>query len=292
MANLIKFVLIMKRRIINGLLNCIAYLPLGILYIISDFITFVLYYLIKYRRKVVRVNLTSSFPDRSLKEIKKIENSFYRYLGDQIVETIKTLHITDKELKKRVKVFNAEAVNRTLSQNKNAVLLMGHYCNWEWVQEIVNYFLPSICMASIYHPLNDKTFDEIFIRLRSRWKAHIVPMKRAPRFLLDKKNMPWVCGFIADAYTWHKNEDNWIDFLNHKTWFITGPEEIGEKVGADYFYLEMRRIKRGYYEITFHDIEPQEKGVTYPYTRQYWKDFERTIDKAPAYWLWSHKRWK
>lgn len=285
-------------KFLFAILKGLARLPLGCLYLFADGITPILYHLVKYRRKVVRENLTSSFPNKNLKEIKKIERCYYRYLGDQIVETLKLLHISDKELIRRVKVTNYEAVNETLGAGKNAVLMMGHYNNWEWAQEITRYFIPEAFMASIYHPLDNKDWDEIFKKLRSRWNAHIVPMAKAPRVLLNKQNMPWVCGFIADAYTWHKNEDNWIEFLNHKTWFIYGPEEIGDKVGADFFYLEMNRLKRGHYEIIFHPLPsiPDSSSLTtdpsFPITRLFWKEFEKTIKRNPAYWLWSHKRWK
>lgn len=287
----------MKKKIIFSCFKSLACLPLPLLYLLADLITPILYHIVRYRRKVVSINIRNSFPKKTPKEIKKIEKKFYRYLGDQIVETVKTLHISDAQMKKRVRVVNYEEVNQAMSQGRCAVLLMGHYCNWEWAQEITRYFLPETFMASIYHPLNDKDFDELFLRLRSRWNAHIVPMKRAPRVLLNKDNMPWVCGFIADAWTWQKHEDNWIEFLHHKTWFITGPEEIGNKVGADYFYLEMNRLKRGYYEILFHPLQPgvnveRQPDRSFPFIREFWKEFEKTIEKAPAYWLWSHKRWK
>lgn len=282
----------MKRKVLFALFNALASLPFSCLYLIADVVSFVIYHFVGYRKKVVRNNLVSSFPEKSLKEIKGIEKKFYRYLGDQIFETIKTLKISDKELKKRVTVSNYELVNESLEGGKNAVLLMGHYGNWEWAQEITRYFIPTAFMVSIYHPLSDKVFDDLFIKLRSHWHAHIVPMAKAPRILLNKQNMPWVCGFIADAWTWQKNDDNWIDFLNHKTWFITGPEEIGNKTGAEYFYLEMNHKSRGHYDIVFHKIEPEEIKETYPYTRQFWKEFEKTIQRAPSYWLWSHKRWK
>ena len=282
----------MKEKLIFGVLKGMALLPLGVLYLFGDFITFILYYLVKYRRKVVRKNLTDSFPDKSLKEIKKIEKDFYRYLGDQIVETLKLLHISDRDLAKRVKVSGYETINETLSQGKSCVVMMGHYGNWEWVQEITREFLPSAHMISIYHPLNDKMWNEFFIRLRSRWGANIIPMKQAPRVLLSKSSQPWVCGFIADAYTWQKHDDNCLDFLNHKTWFIYGPEEIGKKVAADFFYLDMERKKRGHYYITLSKIKPEKEAGSYPYMRAFWEKFEITIKKNPAFWLWSHKRWK
>lgn len=289
----------MKQKIVFALLKSIASLPLGVLYLFSDFIAFILFHLVKYRKKVVDSNLISSFPEKTPDEIKEIEKEYYRYLGDQIVETLKLLHISEKELRRRVKVINYEIVNATLGENKNAVLLMGHYNNWEWVQEISRYFLPQSYMASIYHPLKNKMWDEFFIRIRSYWGAHIVTMKQAPRVLLDRSHTPWVCGFIADARPDHiqANDIDVVEFLNHKTHFIPGPEIIGEKVGADYFYLEMLRIKRGYYEIKFTKLDAAEDQETkanesYPHLRMFWKEFEATIKKAPAYWLWSHKRWK
>ncbi|MCH5239640.1 MAG: lysophospholipid acyltransferase family protein [Muribaculaceae bacterium] len=282
----------MNEKILLGCLKGLARLPLGILYLFSDLASFILYHIVKYRRKMVWKNLTASFPLKSEKELKHIEKEFYGYLGDQIVETLKLLHISDLQLKRRVKVINYNGVNEVLEEGKNVVLLMGHYGNWEWVQEISRYFLPHTFMASIYHPLSNKIWENIFIKMRSRWGAHIVPMKKATRVLLNRDNQPWVCGFIADAYTWRKHEDNCIDFLNHKTWFIYGPEEIGRKTGAEYFYLEMRKLKRGYYEIEFHPLHPQDMSLPFPFTRLFWKKFEKTIEEAPAYWLWSHNRWK
>ena len=282
----------MGRNCLIFTLNQLAKLNLSVLYCLSDVMSFVLYYILRYRRKVVRNNLTTSFPAKNLKEIKKIERQFYRYLTDQIVETLKLIDMSDSELQDRVKVQNPEIINSSLEKGKCVVLLMGHYANWEWVQEISRYFTPEAFMASIYHPLNNKTWDNIFLKIRSRWGANIIPMKKAPRTLLDKSNSPWVCGFIADQWPHNRNHQNFIEFLNHKTWFIYGPEEIGNKLGAEYFYLEMNRLKRGHYEIIFHKLVPEDDPLPFPHTRIFWEEFEKTILRAPAFWLWSHKRWK
>ena len=282
----------MKEKLILDVLKVIASLPLGVLYIFSDIISFFLYHIVKYRKKVVRNNLTSSFPEKNLKDIKKIEREFYKHLGDQIVETLKLFHISDEGLRKRVKVINYEEVNITMGSGKNIVLLMGHYCNWEWVQEITKYFIPDAYMASIYQPLNNKLWDSVFLKMRSRWGAHILPSKMTVHALLNRDNFPWVCGFIADQRPGVKTENNWVEFLHHKTYFFYLTEDIGKKVGASFFYLEMLRKKRGYYEIIFHPITPSEDYKNYPHVREFWKEFEKTIERAPAYWLWSHKRWK
>lgn len=282
----------MNKKIIKALLKGFARLPLPALYLFSDFITSVLYHFVRYRRKVVRQNLSNSFPEKQPKELKRIEKSYYRYLGDQMVETLKLINISDKELQKRVRVINAEAVNEVNGAGKNAVLFLGHYGNWEWVQEITRYFLPEVFMTTIYHPMSSAFWDELFLEIRGRWHSHLNEMSKAPRVLINKQNQPWVCGFIADGWTYHKNDNNWIDFLNQKTWFIFGSEEIGRKVGAEFFYLEMKRKSRGHYDIIFHKIEPEDMTVPFPYTRAFWQEFEKTIRANPPYWLWSHKRWK
>ena len=283
----------MKDKLVFNLLKGLARLPLAVLYIFADFISFILYYIINYRKSVVKANLTTSFPEKSPQEINRIQKEFYRYLGDQVVETVKLLHISDKELEKRIKIIDTDIVNESLSKGKNAVVLMGHYGNWEWVQEITRELLPGSFMCSIYHPLKNKTWDEFFIQLRSRWHAHIVPMKKVTRILLNKENQPWVCGFIADARPDNRIEDNnTVEFLNHNTRFITGPEVIGDKVGADYFYLEMIRLRRGHYELKYFPINPEDSSLPYPHLREFWAKFEETIKKNPALWLWSHKRWK
>lgn len=282
----------MKEKILLGLLEGVARLPLRVLYLFSDLAFLIIYHMVKYRREVVRANLTSAFPEKSLREIKRIEREYYRYLADQIVETVKILHISDKELQKRVTVANGEIINRSLKNGKNCVLLMAHYANWEWVQEVSRYFIPGTFMASIYRPLNSKTWDNIYKKLRSRWHNPIVAMNRATRVLLNRDNFPWVCGFIADQRPDRRHDDNCVEFLNHKTWFIYGPEEIGNKVGADFFYLEMIRKRRGIYEISLHQLNAEGEGKPYPHSREFWRRLEDTIRRYPAYWLWSHKRWK
>ena len=282
----------MRERITIFFLKSLARLPLGLLYCVADLIYGVLYYIIRYRRDVTVKNLTEAFPEKSRKEIKKIEKEYYHYLADQIAETVKLLHISDEELKRRVELTDIDKVNATLAEGRNAVVLMGHYGNWEWVQEITREFIPEAYMASIYRPLADKVWDDIYCMLRSRWGAHIIARDRVIRVLLDRKNFPWVCGFIADQRPSKKSDENWVEFLNHKTYFIYGPEDIGKKVNADFFYLEMLKKGRGKYEIVINRLSEEGFEKPYPIMRAFWHEFEKTIRKYPAYWLWSHKRWK
>ena len=283
----------MKKKLTTGLLRGVAFLPLGLLYGMADFIYFIIYYVVRYRRKVVERNLREAFPEKTDKDLRKTARQYYRHIGNVIVETIKLLHISDREMERRVKVINPQLIAESVERGKSVVLLLGHYGNWEWVQKLSVHIPDKTFKASIYRPLNNKLWDGIYQKIRSRWNVNIIPQKSAVKALLNKSNQPWICGFIADARPRSKEEEAKTTFLNHDTYFIYGPEVIGRKVGAEFYYLEMRRVKRGHYEIEFHSLETgYSADETYPITRAFWREFEQSIKKSSAYWLWSHKRWK
>lgn len=282
----------MKEKLILGLLRGVAMLPLGVLYLISDFLYLIVYRLVRYRLKVVRRNLSEAFPHKPEKELRRIERGYYRFLCDVMVETVKLLHISAAELARRVEVKNAGEVNAVSKAGRSVVLMLGHYGNWEWVQDVSRCFTSGAYEASIYRPLRNPMWDDIFRRVRSRWHVNILPQAKAVKALLDPSHRPWICGFIADQGPRQVLPDNVTPFLNHHTSFIYGPETIGTKVGADFYFLEMERMRRGYYRITFHHLEPLADEKPYPYSRAFWQKFEEVIKRKPAYWLWSHKRWK
>lgn len=279
-------------RILLLMLKGLALLPLWLLYGIADFLYLMIYYVAGYRKKVVRRNLAEAFPEKNSKERKRIEKEYYHFLADVIVETVKLLHISDSEMNKRIEIVNPEEVNKKVKEGKSVVLMLGHYGNWEWVQDICRYIDNDAYKASIYHPLKNEKWNKIYGMIRGRWNNHLLPMKGAPRALLSKENQPWVCGFIADHRPLKNNGDNIVEFLNHYTSVIYGPEEIGRKTGAAFFFLDMERLKRGRYRITFHDLPSEDENLPYPYTRAFWKAFEKAILKNPSLWMWSHKRWK
>lgn len=272
-------------------LKGIASLPLGCLYVFSDLIYVIIYYLVGYRRKVVRQNLAEAFPKKSSKERLDIEKEYYRHMCDIIVETVKLLNIPEDEMSRRIEIRGADQIRETIDKGKSAALYLGHYGNWEWAQQISIEFPENIFKASIYRPLNSNLWNDIYREIRSRWNVHIIPRKQAAKALLTKGNQPWICGFIADHRPVGGHNDNHILFLHHDTKFIYGPEKIGDRVGANFFFLEMEKVRRGYYRITFHPLQPV-GNEPHPVTRAFWHRFEQIIRDHPAYWLWSHRRWK
>ena len=284
-----------KYSIALNLLSATARLPLGILYVLSDMAYFIVYYIVRYRRETVRQNLELIFGKTDRKKIIRIEKRFYRHLCDCIVETVKLLHISDKEIDRRVEVTNGEYIDEIIRSGHSVVLFLGHYGNWEWVQAIIHHFKEPLVGGQVYKTLHDGVMDKIMLKIRSRFGLECIPQEKAVRRLLEivRNKQEFVIGFISDQRPSGKILRHWTDFLGQATPYVVGGETIGNHVDARFVYLEMEKTGRGHYRLTFLPIEPDpEDKEPDPYTREFMKMLEKTIMRAPEYWLWSHKRWK
>lgn len=287
----------MWEKIALSLVTCcfkaIAILPYRVLYILSDLLYPVVYYLVKYRRKVVRKNLVNSFPEKSVDEIVTIEKKFYRHFCNYFVETIKLLHISDEEMRRRLEFVNVEVLEKLCQDGKPVLLYLGHQGNWEYVTSIMLWLTGDMVGCQTYHPLSNKVMDKFFLRLRSRFNTLSVSQKQTLRLVLTllKEGKQPILGLIADQRPRRKFATTWMRFLNQPTPLITGGETMGERIGANYVYGSMTCVKRGYYKMTIQPIEPIE-GEEFSYVKQYMRMLEKDIQREPHLWLWTHKRWK
>ena len=277
-----------------GVWYMLSLLPFWVHYLLSDLLYLLAYKIIGYRKKVVRSNLATSFPEKTQEELLQIEKGFYHFLGDYLAESVKLISISEKNLKKRLVFKGQETVERCVNDGQSCAVYLGHYCNWEWITSLPLWVTPKAQCGQIYHPLENKVFDRVFLRLRQRMGAVCIPMQDTLRKILEyrQQGQPVVIGYISDQKPQWVNIHHWVDFLHHDTPVLTGTERIARKVKHAVFYLDVRRIRRGYYEAEFRLItrEPQQMPE-YRLTDIYYEMLEASIRRAPEFWLWSHKRW-
>ncbi len=277
-----------------GVWYMLSLLPFWVHYLLSDLLYLLAYKIIGYRKKVVRSNLATSFPEKTQEELLQIEKGFYHFLGDYLAESVKLISISKKNLKKRLVFKGQEIVEQCVNDGQSCAVYLGHYCNWEWITSLPLWVTPKAQCGQIYHPLENKVFDRVFLRLRQRMGAVCIPMQDTLRKILKyrQQGQPVVIGYISDQKPQWVNIHHWVDFLHHDTPVLTGTERIARKVKHAVFYLDVRRIRRGYYEAEFRLItrEPQQMPE-YRLTDIYYEMLEASIRRAPEFWLWSHKRW-
>jgi len=274
------------------LLNALSLLPLFLLYRLADAFYLLIFYVFKYRRKVVRENLTNAFPDKSLLELKAIEKEYYKFLSSLFIEIIKMKSISKKELSKRVKFKNSDLVEAYLQNNESVLFCSSHYGNYEWVCMAIGLHF-SGTHYPIYKPLSNEAFDSWFLRMRSKFGNNMVSMRQTLRAIQASKNTASMFTFGSDQAPSKEESLYWTTFLNQDTSVQLGVEKIARKTNRPVFYLKINCLKRGYYEvdcvpICLHPNEASEFEITENHTRF----LEEMIAERPSYWLWSHRRWK
>lgn len=301
----------MTYHIVYSLAWLVALLPYRALYALSDGLYLLVYHIIRYRRKVVGKNLSTSFPEKSSAEIKTIERQFYHWLCDYAVETIKLLHVSDDELLRHLEFRGCDEVEKYLDKGLSVAWMLGHYCNWEYLSATALGMKrwgiqkdevrgkrreeSRAVMGLIYKPLRNKAMDRLFLKIRQSHYGTCVARNDILRKLvqLRQESRLSMFGYIADQGPKWENIHLWLDFLNHDTPVFTGSERIIRKMRQPVFYIDMERPQRGRYVCTAHLItEHPEQMEEYELTHRYFQLLEQTVRRAPQYYLWSHKRWK
>lgn len=269
------------------------------MYLIADIIYFFLYRVGHYRLDVVRKNLASSFPEKSQKELREIEKQFYRNFSDYIVESLRLAHISDKKMAECMQFENVELIDRYLDEGRSIAVYFAHTFNWEWAPSISLHtkLKPSdkVEFSQVYRPLKSGFADRLMLRLRGRFHSVGYPKATTLRCLLKakKRGALTITGFMSDQHPSHGDPGHLTTLLNHPTLMISGTEILARKLDMAAVFWDMEKTGRGHYKITVRPLadrvsQTAEGEVTEKYTRL----LEKTIQRNPAIWLWSHKRWK
>jgi len=268
-------------------------LPWPVLFVLSDISFIFLYYIIGYRRKIVRLNLSNSFPGKSKTELKAIEFRFYRYFTDLIFEILKQFTLSQEEKIARCKMTpeSVRLFSELYAKRKSGILVMGHYGNWEFCSTGLP---PQTDFQAyvIYHPLTNPYFDKLMSGMRTSSSGKLYTMAGTLKGMIANRNELNVTAFLSDQSPSSQGA-HWMQFLNQDTPVYNGPEKIASKLGMAVIYGRLERVKRGRY--IFHANLICENASEVPpgeITRIHTRLLEDDICNTPEYWLWTHRRWK
>lgn len=265
------------------------------LYAVSDFLFPLMYYVVRYRRSVVRRNLCNSFPEKALSEIVAIEKKFYRYFCDITLETFKQMNMGADEMKKRMTFGNLDLLHQHAKEGRSVMLMTAHYGNWEWTSILGKIFDAPYQVYPIYQKLKNKHFNDLIFRIRSRYGSVNIERNDLLRTMvaMRQKGVHGIFEMISDQSPQLQHIQYRLPFLNQQTPVFLGTEKIAKKFDYPVYYLHLKRLKRGYYhaEVELISLYPR-ATADYEITNQFMCKLERSILENPEYWMWSHNRWK
>ena len=279
--------------LIYPILWIVSMLPFRILYFVSDLLYILMYYVIGYRKKVVKENLNLVFPNKSEAELRIVLKRFYHHLCDMIVESVKSMNISIDSMKSRYKFNNLDIITDYEKQNKSIILICAHYGSWEWIFILQTYTTHR--SYAIYKRLQNKYFDRLVKSIRARYNSYLITTKETFSVMEEarKKGILSMSGFASDQSPKKDKARYWADFMGINVPVHTGAEALAKKLDMPIVFFSVKRIKRGYYEATFQTLAEKPKSFNdYDITDRFLRLVEAQINEAPEYYLWTHKRWK
>jgi len=275
------------------LLWIISILPFRVFYWFSDFVYLIVYYILGYRKKIVRYNLSIALPLLTAEKRLQIEKKFYKHMCDVFLEMIKTISISSEEMKKRFVITNLELLKEYEQKNKSIILLASHYASWEWLLSI-NDSTTFKCYG-VYKKLSNKYFDSKVRAIRSKFKSELVTTNNTISLIKENetKEIVSLYGLASDQSPQLHKTFHWQEFMGIKVPVHTGAEMLAKKYDLEVVFAKVKKVKRGYYQATFVPISDSPKSIPdYEITDAYLKEVEQQILEAPEYYFWTHKRWK
>ena len=272
----------------------ISVLPFKLFYIFSDLVFLIVYYIFGYRKEVVRENLDLVFPEKTSEEKKRIEKKFYRHMVDMFLEMVKSISISNEELKRRFTFTNIEEIQKIRAMNKSIILACGHYASYEWMNALQLHGLDYKGFG-IYKKVKNKYFDKLARDIRGRYDGILIPTSLATKQIAENEEngVRGVYGMVADQSPKLNRAKTWGEFLGYRVPIFTGTEKLSRSLDMAVVYLHVEKVARGYYVATFKTIS-LEPALEAPFaiTREYFDNLEQQIKAAPQFYLWTHKRWK
>lgn len=271
----------------------ITLLPLSVLYLFSDLFFLFAYYFPGYRKKVVAENLRNSFPEKSEEELRIISKKFYRHFCDLIVETLKLVHMGNRQLSERIPLTNPEILERLYNEGRDVAAIVAHYGNWEWTRILPIY--TKLRFVPIYKPLNNKYFDLFLLSLRTKNDCTLAPMSAVVRHVIKNRQEKRYSfyGFISDQTPARTEIRYRTVFLNQDTPVFLGAEKIAAKYDMAVVFINIQKIRRGYYSMSTELLFEHGKDLPeHVITETHVKRLEEIIREKPEFWLWTHRRWK
>ena len=270
----------------------IAHVPLVLLDRVADLLGWLAFHVFPYRDAVVRDNLARAFPEWDAQRVRAVRRDYYRGFAQMLIEVIKSAGLPAAELRRRVRIVNVEAPRAYLSQGQSVLLAAAHQCNWEWMLLALSLEL-GYPIDAAYKPLVDPWAEREMKKLRSRFGCRLIPAKHLLADIIQRGKVTRAIAMVADQEPTTSERKHWTRFLNRDTAFYMGPEEIARVTRLPVFFITLRRVRRGFYEMAFVPLSaPGERLAAGVLTERYVRAVEQQIRAAPADWPWSHKRWK
>jgi KDO2-lipid IV(A) lauroyltransferase len=247
---------------------------------------------VRHRHAVIREQILKVYPSASEAERTAIHKRYLRHFCDVLVEVVKSVSMSEADMRERVRFVNPEEPRNYLAAGQSVMFVTSHLCNWEWLLHGVVLHI-GYPVDAAYKPLHDQWAERLMLQVRSRFGARLIPAKELLADFIRNRGVVRAVGINADQAPVSTDKRYWTVFLGQDTAFYIGAEQIARAMRLPVMYTRMRRVRRGFYEVEFRLLwDGRETVAANELTERYARACEIDVLNSPADWLWSYRRWR
>ncbi len=242
-------------------------------------------------RTMIR-NLRMCFPDWTDKQIQKVAKGAWETLGRTAGEMPHLARMKPYKPNSRIEVVGAERLDAIRESGKPAVLISGHFANWEAMSS-------AICNRPLdaqitYRSANNPHIDRRIAKARHAYGINVLTPKGAgTRELMRALGRGQPIALMNDQKF---NQGIAVPFFGYDAMTAPGPTRLAMKYNAPLVPLSCRCIGPGRYRVEVHepffpDTNPDEDTAIYNTVLRINQWVEAIIRETPEQWFWMHNRW-
>jgi KDO2-lipid IV(A) lauroyltransferase len=250
----------------------------------------------KKHQHIMHNNLDLAFNAKlTSQEKKKIGIAAFTNLIDTTFGIIRRDNMGKREVLKNVTFENEDIIKSYQNDNKQFILVTGHYGNWELLSQsiAINF---DLTLVGVGRELDSKVMDDVLIKNRERFNVEMVYKKGAMKECIRAIGQKKIVGILTDQHLPLAQSIN-VDFFDHKVTHTPLASILSRKFGIDLVPAYISTDDYLNYKVTIYppikslktdnkenDLESMTKAQA--------KILEEVIKKKPEQWFWQHKRWK
>lgn len=245
------------------------------------------------RRSVTMEHLRRVFCDKSEQELERIARASYENFGRTTFEFARFPRLSPEVIRRTVTLTGGEHLDRTLEKGGGAILVAGHFGNWELAATLATMGYPLTFLVGEQHNI---LVDRLMNSLRARFGVEIVPLTGSLLGVLRALRRNRIVAMLSDQDAGRRGV--FVDFLGKKASTPYGPGRLAARTGAPLVPGNDVRRGKGMHEIVIlPPVERPPEGAPLEeaerhYTQAYTKAFESFILERPEQYFWMHRRWK
>ena len=244
------------------------------------------------RRSVVESNLRRAFPHKSSTEIKSLTVKTYQHFGRIVAEFVRQDRYSAADVESMIHVENQELLDKAMEEDAGAILLLGHFGNWEifgrWLGCQQNF-----ASVALERPQNNPFVSEYISKKRRFGNLSIVSIFESTKTFVSILRSGKALMMLADQDA--RRRGTFVDFFDIPSSTPRGAAVFAHRLKTPIILAFPVMMPDSSYHVILEEFPFMASGnndAIRKILQRYMNRLQYHVSNHPEQYFWFHRRWK